>query len=331
MLLVVLFHAGLNVPGGFIGVDVFFVISGFVIGRGLVAEAERNGTISLSQFYARRIRRLLPALAVMRHDRLDRLGHHPGPRVSSQPNAVCSSGSRWRRFHCRTSSCGPRAAGTSARSTSRTPSSTRGRWASRSSSTSYSRCSSSWHGASSGVGHCAMGRRCSRRSSWSRRWPAWSARSCGRSVSPRSPMSYRRPPGSPSTDRSAASGSSSPGCWSPSPAGPCSSDGSVRGRETIDRVRPWAGAAGLILIELRSRHRRPLPVGGAVLVIAAGAGITTRLLSTRRSSGATVRTAGTSGTGGDRSRRRDVPVGPGDRGVGPGSLACPVARQRFRP
>ena len=64
-----------------------------------------------------------------------------------QPDRAADGLAR-RRFHCRTSSCGPRAAGTSARSTSRTPSSTRGRWASRRSSTSYSRCSSSWHGAS---------------------------------------------------------------------------------------------------------------------------------------------------------------------------------------
>jgi peptidoglycan/LPS O-acetylase OafA/YrhL len=65
VLLVVLFHAGLSTSGGFIGVDVFFVISGFVIGRGLMSEAERYGTISLSKFYARRVRRLLPALAAM--------------------------------------------------------------------------------------------------------------------------------------------------------------------------------------------------------------------------------------------------------------------------
>ena len=65
VLLVVLFHAGLGVPGGFIGVDVFFVISGFVIGRGLINEAERNEQINVGQFYARRVRRLLPALAAM--------------------------------------------------------------------------------------------------------------------------------------------------------------------------------------------------------------------------------------------------------------------------
>jgi peptidoglycan/LPS O-acetylase OafA/YrhL len=65
VLLVVLYHAGLPVPGGFTGVDVFFVISGFVITGTLLAELVERGTISLLRFYARRIRRLLPALAAM--------------------------------------------------------------------------------------------------------------------------------------------------------------------------------------------------------------------------------------------------------------------------
>ncbi len=59
--LVVAFHAGVPwVPGGYVGVDVFFVISGFLITGLLVDELERTGTISLADFYARRIRRLLP-------------------------------------------------------------------------------------------------------------------------------------------------------------------------------------------------------------------------------------------------------------------------------
>jgi peptidoglycan/LPS O-acetylase OafA/YrhL len=49
-------------PGGFIGVDVFFVISGFLITRLLVAEHERHGRIDLGRFWQRRARRLLPAL-----------------------------------------------------------------------------------------------------------------------------------------------------------------------------------------------------------------------------------------------------------------------------
>lgn len=63
---VVLFHA--RIPGfeaGFVGVDVFFVISGFLITGLLVDEAEHSGRISLRSFWARRLRRLSPALAVV--------------------------------------------------------------------------------------------------------------------------------------------------------------------------------------------------------------------------------------------------------------------------
>ena len=61
VVLVVAFHAGVSlVSGGFVGVDVFFVLSGFLITGLLVDEVARSGTISLSEFYARRIRRLLP-------------------------------------------------------------------------------------------------------------------------------------------------------------------------------------------------------------------------------------------------------------------------------
>jgi len=48
------------VSGGYIGVDIFLVISGFLISRLLLDEFEKNGAISLRQFYARRVRRLLP-------------------------------------------------------------------------------------------------------------------------------------------------------------------------------------------------------------------------------------------------------------------------------
>src|SRR4051794_37130264 len=47
--------------GGFIGVDIFFVISGFLITQQLEGELARSGRISLTRFWARRIRRLLPA------------------------------------------------------------------------------------------------------------------------------------------------------------------------------------------------------------------------------------------------------------------------------
>jgi peptidoglycan/LPS O-acetylase OafA/YrhL len=65
VLLVVLYHAGVPVAGGFTGVDVFFAISGFVITTTLVAELSRENSLSLSRFYTRRVRRLFPALAVM--------------------------------------------------------------------------------------------------------------------------------------------------------------------------------------------------------------------------------------------------------------------------
>jgi peptidoglycan/LPS O-acetylase OafA/YrhL len=62
--LVVVFHAWPSVlPGGFIGVDVFFVISGFIITRQLAAEMESGG-FSYLAFLGRRIRRLIPAAAV---------------------------------------------------------------------------------------------------------------------------------------------------------------------------------------------------------------------------------------------------------------------------
>lgn len=64
VLLVVAFHAGLDLPGGFVGVDVFFVLSGFVITTLLLTELDGSGHVRLRTFYARRARRLLPALAV---------------------------------------------------------------------------------------------------------------------------------------------------------------------------------------------------------------------------------------------------------------------------
>jgi peptidoglycan/LPS O-acetylase OafA/YrhL len=60
---VVLFHAGLGCPGGFVGVDIFFVISGFLI-TGIILRELDAGAFSLSRFWLRRIRRLFPALIV---------------------------------------------------------------------------------------------------------------------------------------------------------------------------------------------------------------------------------------------------------------------------
>lgn len=65
VLAVVAFHAGLPLSGGFAGVDVFFVISGFVISGALMRELSRSGRISFATFYRRRLRRLIPAAAVV--------------------------------------------------------------------------------------------------------------------------------------------------------------------------------------------------------------------------------------------------------------------------
>ena len=62
--LVVLYHAGFLFNGGFIGVDIFFVISGFVIGQSLRREIEKSAKVSWSYFFFRRARRLIPALSL---------------------------------------------------------------------------------------------------------------------------------------------------------------------------------------------------------------------------------------------------------------------------
>ena len=64
VLAVVCFHAGL-VRGGYVGVDVFFVLSGFLITRLLTDELHRSGRLSFANFYARRARRLLPAAVLV--------------------------------------------------------------------------------------------------------------------------------------------------------------------------------------------------------------------------------------------------------------------------
>jgi len=62
--LVLLFHANLGFSGGFVGVDVFFVISGFLI-TGLILKQRQSGTFSLPAFWGRRICRIIPAASVM--------------------------------------------------------------------------------------------------------------------------------------------------------------------------------------------------------------------------------------------------------------------------
>ncbi|WP_158539298.1 acyltransferase family protein [Renibacterium salmoninarum] len=64
--IVIVYHLWPNfAPGGFVGVDVFFIISGFLIVGSLVREAVSTGKIGLLAFYARRIRRLLPAATLV--------------------------------------------------------------------------------------------------------------------------------------------------------------------------------------------------------------------------------------------------------------------------
>ena len=66
VLLVVLSHVGLPfLAGGYVGVDVFFVVSGFLITGLLLGEVRRTGRISVRRFYARRATRLLPAAALV--------------------------------------------------------------------------------------------------------------------------------------------------------------------------------------------------------------------------------------------------------------------------
>jgi peptidoglycan/LPS O-acetylase OafA/YrhL len=64
--MVLLYHVGFGwASGGFAGVDVFFVISGFLITSQLATEADATGTVSLTQFYARRAKRIFPAAALV--------------------------------------------------------------------------------------------------------------------------------------------------------------------------------------------------------------------------------------------------------------------------
>ena len=66
VLTVIASHAGVPfLPGGFVGVDVFFVISGFLISQLLFREVEKSGRLSLPGFYARRARRILPAATLV--------------------------------------------------------------------------------------------------------------------------------------------------------------------------------------------------------------------------------------------------------------------------
>ncbi|MFB9316612.1 acyltransferase family protein [Cryptosporangium minutisporangium] len=62
---ILLYHGGVALPGGFLGVDVFFVLSGYLITSLLLMEHDRTGGLHLKNFWIRRARRLLPALVLM--------------------------------------------------------------------------------------------------------------------------------------------------------------------------------------------------------------------------------------------------------------------------
>jgi peptidoglycan/LPS O-acetylase OafA/YrhL len=63
---VIAYHADLVAfPGGFLGVETFFVLSGFLVSASLIAELERHGRIHIGRYFIRRVRRLAPALVTM--------------------------------------------------------------------------------------------------------------------------------------------------------------------------------------------------------------------------------------------------------------------------
>lgn len=103
VLLVLAYHAlPERLPGGFVGVDVFFVLSGFLITALLLREKEQTGTVRLRQFWARRIRRLVPALVVM----LTLVsavtlvvGHETGSGLRSQVAGALTWTSNWIQIH----------------------------------------------------------------------------------------------------------------------------------------------------------------------------------------------------------------------------------------
>lgn len=103
VLAVLAFHENLSwIPGGFLGVDIFFVLSGFLITDLLAARYQRQGSISLGGFYQRRARRLLPALALMLVTVTAAVTLlEPGQRASLRPalaGAVSYTSNWWQAF-----------------------------------------------------------------------------------------------------------------------------------------------------------------------------------------------------------------------------------------
>ena len=97
VLLVVTYHAGLPIPGGFVGVDVFFVISGFVITAMLAREWAGTGRIRFGTFYRRRFQRLTPALSLLIAvvaiaTQGERMTEQLGDRINAMESVVLSQG-----------------------------------------------------------------------------------------------------------------------------------------------------------------------------------------------------------------------------------------------
>jgi peptidoglycan/LPS O-acetylase OafA/YrhL len=101
LVLVLLFHAGVTwVPGGYVGVDVFFVISGYVVTARLRDEVAAGRPVSLTAFMSRRARRLLPAAAVaIAATGLLTVAFLPATRWASIAGDMVASGAFWMNLH----------------------------------------------------------------------------------------------------------------------------------------------------------------------------------------------------------------------------------------
>ena len=126
-------------PGGYLGVDVFFVISGYVIGASLAGEVDRSPRTFLTHFYVRRVKRLLPALVVC--VLLTALvGSAFIDPATADYTRIMTTGA-WSLFGASNIFCSPRPPTISHFQPSSIRSSTPGRWASRSNSiSSFRRC-----------------------------------------------------------------------------------------------------------------------------------------------------------------------------------------------
>lgn len=93
VLIVITYHAGFGLPGGFISVDTFFVISGFVITSLIFREWDKTGRFSYRRFYDHRIRRLLPAVSVVVVFTLVFTFFFQSPFGAQQTSALTAAGS----------------------------------------------------------------------------------------------------------------------------------------------------------------------------------------------------------------------------------------------